>query len=478
MITLFIFPFLLGDFVQKWYIPQGTYWGAGRIIIEDADRDGNYEFYIRTYGGSQKIYIYELHLPDVWEVDSFPYLYSPLIWDIGDFDTDGFSDLVIQASATQTYPTMVISVAESPDSFSYPTQEVWQDTVGFPLVSPICVYDIDQDDIPEIVKIIGDTTDFDVYESVGDNSYARIFRDTIPANYSPMSTVAFGDFDSDAANEFVLGYSGGEYSIWECIGNNTYQEILLQQLPTVNITDCFSVPDADGDGKPEFVVKGFVVPTARINAFIFEATSDNTYEIVDTFDLFGGHNSYYGGYSDVGDVDGDGIPEIALEGCQNIYIIKAAGNDSFYVWETLPGNNSGSSVRVFDIDDNGLAEVIISGNNETRIYEYEVGVAENTPSGIQVVDLSASPNPFREQTVIRYSTRKADHKMPNPILKIYDACGRLVRNFDLESSIMDHASAISWQGDDDIGRNLPGGVYFLTFTSGACSTTEKLILIR
>jgi len=102
------------------------------------------------------------------------------------------------------------------------------------------------------------------------------------------------------------------------------------------------------------------VPTACIHAFIIKATGDNTCEIIDTFDLFGGHNSYYGGYSDVGDVDGDGIPEIALEGCQNIYIIKAAGNDAFYVWEILPGNTGGSSVRVYDIDGNGLSEVVIS----------------------------------------------------------------------------------------------------------------------
>ncbi|UCD19456.1 MAG: hypothetical protein JSU64_08615, partial [candidate division WOR-3 bacterium] len=173
MIGLLILPLLFGNFVQKWYFPQGMIGECGRLLISDTDRDGNHEFYIRTYGGSQKIYIYELHLPDIWEVDSLPYLYSPLIWDIGDFDLDGLADIVIDASATQGYPTMVISVAESPDSFSYPTQEVWRDTVGFPLVTPICSYDIDQDALPEIVKIIGDTTDIDIYESTGNNQYAR-----------------------------------------------------------------------------------------------------------------------------------------------------------------------------------------------------------------------------------------------------------------------------------------------------------------
>ena len=375
MIALLMLPLLFGNFVLKWYIPRGIDWGAGKIITGDTDRDGNYEFIFSTYGGSYTIYLYELHLPDIWEIDSVSGLDQPLLWDTGDFDLDGFYDLVMQSSWGP--PSVGIAVFESPDSFSYPKEEVWRDTVGFPLVTPICSYDIDQDALPEIVKIIGDTTDFDIYESTGNNQYARIFRDTIPENHSPMSTVAFGDFDSDNQNEFVFGYSGGEYSIWECTGNNSYQEIIFQQLPTVNIKDCFSVPDADGDGKLEFVVKGFIVPTGRINAFIFEATGDNTYEIIKSFDLYGGHYSYYGGYSDAGDVDGDGVAEIVLEGCENIHVIKAAGDDSFYVWQTLSGNWSGSSVRVYDVDGNGLSEVIISGNNRTRIYEYQVGIAKH-----------------------------------------------------------------------------------------------------
>lgn len=478
MITLLILPFLLGDFVQKWYIPRGMIGECGRLLICDTDRDENYEFFMPPYGGAQKAYIYELHLPDTWQVDSFSYLCDPLMWDVGDFDLDGLADMVIDASATQGYPTMVISVAESPDSFSYPIQEVWRDTVGSPLVTPICAYDIDKDSLPEIVKVLGNYIHLHIYESIGDNLYDKIAEITTSSSYNSSSTLAFGDFDSDNQNEFVWGYSGGEYSIWECTGNNSYHEILLQQLPTVNIKDCFAVSDADGDGKPEFVVKGFVVPTARIHAFIFEATDDNTYEIIDTFDLFGGHNSYYGGYSDVGDVDGDSIPEIALEGCQNIYLLKAAGNDSFYVWETLPGNNSGSSVRVFDVDGNGLSEVIISGNNETRIYEYEVGVAENIPSEVQFVGLTVSPNPFRDQTLIRYSIHEADYKMQNPTLKICDATGRLVKLFNLVSSIQNQGSRVNWNGRDDQNRMLSSGVYFLTLTVGDYNATEKMLLIR
>jgi hypothetical protein len=477
MVILFMLPFLVSNFVQKWYIPQGIGWGAGRLLIADTDRDSNYELIFSTYGGPYTIYFYELHLPDTWMIDSVPFLNAPLLWDIGDFDGDGLSDLTLQCGCVDPF-WMGIAVFESPDPFSYPTQEVWRDTVGPPLVLPISAYDIDQDGLPEIVKNRATPYGYiGIYESVGDNQYELIFADnpdTLGLE-APAGTHAFGDFDEDSRVECV--FAGGDewYWIYESPGNNMYEKVNEGQVSTLNVRDCFSVPDADGDGKMEFVIKGFVVPTARIHAFIFEATGDNTYEIIKSFDLFGGHNSYYGGYSDVGDVDGDGIPEIILEGCQNIYIIKAAGTDSFYVWETLPGNVGGSSVKVFDIDGNGLSEVVISGDNQTRIYEYQVGVAEESADEVQRIGLSVLPNPFRNFTQIRYSILDTRYLIQKPTIKIYDAVGRLVRLFDLESSIQNQESAVWWDGTDQSNRQLANGVYFVTLQVGDFYATDNIV---
>ncbi|MGB7054679.1 MAG: T9SS type A sorting domain-containing protein, partial [bacterium] len=202
---------------------------------------------------------------------------------------------------------------------------------------------------------------------------------------------------------------------------------------------------------------------------------DNTYEAIKTFTLPGG--DYYGGYSDVGDVDGDSIPEIALEGRQTVHIIKAAGNDSFYVWETLPGNNSGSSVRVYDIDGNGLSEVIISGNNQTRIYEYEVGVAEQAGCDVQGIGLTVSPNPFHDRTNIRYSIRNSGYLVQNSTLRIYDVGGRLVKK--LHQGIIGSAGVLCWQGVDEMGKMVPQGVYFLRIENPATNTSicRKIIKI-
>jgi len=473
-------PFLFGDFMQKWYIPQGTNGPAGRILIGDADRDENYEFYIRTYGESQKIYVYELYLPDTWEVDSFSYLYSPLLWDTGDFDLDGLWDLAIQASATQSYPTMVISIAESPDSFSYPIQEVWRDTVGFPLVQPISAYDVDNDGYPEILDNNGNGQPhfFWIYEAIGNNQYDTVYTtnpDTTLLD-GPVSTHAFGDFDNDGKIEFAMGGMsagalGATYWIYESPANNIYEQVTQGYVPTKNIKDCFSVSDADGDGKMEFVVKGFTPPDGRTHAFIFEATGDNTYEIIKSFNLAGG--DYYGGYSEAGDVDGDSIPEIVLESASYVYIIKAAGNDSFYVWDTLPGHASGSCVRIFDIDENGLAEIIISGNNETRIYEYDAGGMEEARSQKQEARyrLEVYPNPFREKTRISYCVGRSAKEVGQgfslanskpeglPYICIYDVSGRLVRQFDYPT--IKQSDHIIWYGDDENGRVVAQGVYFI-----------------
>ncbi len=362
---------------------------------------------------------------------------------------------------------MVISIAESPDSFSYPTQEVWRDTIGFPLVIPVCVFDIDEDGIPEIVDGNGNgATDFNIFESIGDNIYELIFTGYPP--FSSSSTFAFGDFDGDNANEFIFGNLSGWYAVYECNGDNSYVETHIEQLATVNIKDCFSVSDADQDGKMEFVVKGFWV-YGTIDAFIFEAVADNTYEIIKTFNFPGG--DYYGGYSEAGDVDGDSIPEIVLEGCQNIYIIKSAGNDSFYVWDTLPGHTGGSNVRIYDIDNNGLAEIVISGNNETRIYEYDPGAIEETRSQIQEAryGLQVQPNPFREKTTIRYIIQNVGQgfslakSKPEglPYICIYDVSGRLVKSFSHLTLDAQRPSLLSWHGDDENGRIVSDGVYFI-----------------
>jgi len=469
--------FLTGAFAQKWYFPRGNFGGdCGRILIADTDRDGNKEFIFRTYGESHNIFIYELHLPDSYQVDSFPCLVGPLVWDVGDFDLDGLYDLVLQTALSISVKT--VSITESPDSFSYPTEEVWRDTMGPSLVVPICAFDIDKDGIPEIVKNQGSPYGgLVILESIGDNQYEIIFADDPDTTgyTGPSSTEAFGDFDGDGNVEFVMGgmSSGGyfaPYWVYESPANNTYEKVNEGNVQTKNIKDCFAVDDADGDGKPEFVVKGYTVigpPSHEIHTFIFEATGDNTYEIIKTFTKTYTGSNYYGGHSASGDVDGDGEPEIILEAATMIWGIEAVENDSFVYFASFSGYPTGSDIAIYDIDGNGLAEVIISGNNETRIYEYvEEGIEEKKDHRpvTRDVRLKCHPNPFTTSTIINLPS--TGHGGMGMKLQIYDTSGRFVKSVEMETS------------NYELGADLVPGVYFLKLKIGEYTETKKIIKIH
>ncbi len=464
MISLLV-VFLIGGFVQKWHLPIGCAVGvSGRILVADADRDSCPEIYISDFQLPDKINVCELHLPNTWEMDSFVNMPCEIAWDIGDFDCDGLYNLLL--FGTYGTPENIFFVTESSDSFSCPMNEVWRDTVG-PSIVDIGdeSYDFDQDGYPELIKNCAQPFgSIGIYEYVNDNQYTLIFTDTTSYD-SPSATHALGDFDQDGHNEVVFAGADEYYWVYESPANNTYERLSFDALPTHNIRDCFEVPDMDGDGKWEFVIKGFWVFDG-IDAFIFEATGNNTYDTIWVFHFPGG--DYYGGHSDAGDVDGDSVPEIVLEALMNVYIIKAAGNDSFYVWDTLPGNSAGLNIKIFDLDNNGLNDIIMSGAQQTWIYEYDGGGVEEQNTSMIKTALSVQPNPVTNDFTIMYSLQKKS----NVELAIYDAAGRLVTAMD-QGVQMPGTYRKSWSRID-----LNQGIYFIRLSAGNATMIEKAVFLR
>jgi hypothetical protein len=120
-------------------------------------------------------------------------------------------------------------------------------------------------------------------------------------------------------------------------------------------------------------------------------------------------------------------------------------------------------------------ETIIMDDNKTvHAYFTETGVEEGKLALMSKNYLTVSPNPTSDVTNIKYQV--SDNADVN--LEIYDVSGKLVRSFDLETSIVNRESALSWRGDDNAGRRVPGGVYFIKFKAGDYRTTTKLLLIR
>jgi len=105
-------------------------------------------------------------------------------------------------------------------------------------------------------------------------------------------------------------------------------------------------------------------------------------------------------------------------------------------------------------------------------------VAENDDQTAVSMNLTISPNPFSTATQIRCSIHDTGYLLENPILKIYDTEGRIVKSLNTVSSIEHQESRISWDGRDDHNRKLGSGVYFVTLKVGSEVQTQKLLIIR
>mgnify|MGYP005839798563 CR=1 FL=1 len=119
-----------------------------------------------------------------------------------------------------------------------------------------------------------------------------------------------------------------------------------------------------------------------------------------------------------------------------------------------------------------------------KVYVSQVGVSERVK---EINDIESGlliyPNPFVEKTNIRFMIHYVEYTMGGSpesgvSIRIYDLTGRLVKSFKPVSSIKQQISDIVWPGDDDSGRKLPRGVYFVRLDAGDFTLVERVVLLR
>lgn len=92
--------------------------------------------------------------------------------------------------------------------------------------------------------------------------------------------------------------------------------------------------------------------------------------------------------------------------------------------------------------------------------------------------LDIYPNPIHKDAQIRFMIQDSRSTMKTPKLGIYDATGRLVKSFYPESCIMDRVSTISWDGSDQVNRQLGNGVYFVQLKTDESIITKKIVKLE
>ena len=86
----------------------------------------------------------------------------------------------------------------------------------------------------------------------------------------------------------------------------------------------------------------------------------------------------------------------------------------------------------------------------------------------------AMPNPFTPVTTFAYALAAA-----GPVrLEIYDSAGRRVATLADGREVAAGRHSVDWDGRDDLGGALPGGVYFARIHAAGASRTQKLLIAR
>jgi sugar lactone lactonase YvrE len=89
------------------------------------------------------------------------------------------------------------------------------------------------------------------------------------------------------------------------------------------------------------------------------------------------------------------------------------------------------------------------------------------------------PNPFNPSTSIRFSVPEMHRGAQHVELTIYDLLGQKVRTL-MEGHVGAGVIEATWDGKDEVGREVSSGVYFykLVIDDGKWTETRKMVLLR
>jgi hypothetical protein len=169
--------------------------------------------------------------------------------------------------------------------------------------------------------------------------------------------------------------------------------------------------------------------------------------------------------------------------------VNIIGNGTVIQDPNLPYYPRGSSVILTAVPDPGWTflywsgnlggtqnpdTIIMNGDKTVNAYFGSTGVEEGHLTSTTGNHFSITPNPSSGTVSMRYQTANASRVD----LLIYDASGQLVRSYYSETSIPNQEYEMVWQGEDNTGRKLPGGVYFAKFKAGEYIETVKVLMIK
>ncbi len=291
---------------------------------------------------------------------------SPFSVSIDDIDGDGKPDVIV--SSTTGYGSS-LSVLGNVTSVGSITSASFAERLDFPTginSRDEVVCDFDGDGKLDVAVCNLDAHTVSLLRNI--STIGNIaFAPAVDFAAGPYpTTVAAGDLDGDGKPDLVIGNaSGGTISILRnasTSGSISFDPMV--SLPTGSYVLGVAIADIDGDGKPDIAVCDY--GNKSISIFRNTSTGRNI-SFAPRVDFPAGTGPYY---LAIGDLDGDGKPDIAVT-CINDNIVSVYRNASspgvilFYARIDFPAGGEPEGIAIGDLDGDGkpdLAVCDVNGN--------------------------------------------------------------------------------------------------------------------
>jgi len=479
------------------------------ILIGDVNKNGKPELY-----AARKFYNKEQEPVTVYEAGyegkfQFVYQYDSVLIseNIYDIDKDGKEEVQLNMAGGW-------GIAPSQRFFSKPTDNSLATRLDFQFIpydssyqmNDVTLGEFDGDNKTDLLFAGGagkgsmHIFEYNYVTKTFDSVYR--FQTVEPGKQLEVSGFSVSDFDLDGKTDIVFGTASGFVHIIENGGDNQYTKVWTGKIESYNAYIHTWTHDIDGNGKPELWVLGdaFFNDVAITRITLFETNGDNSYEVVGRIDLIGVF-SFYAGTMQAVDIDKDGIEEVAICIDGNFLILKFNGSKNhqeyklFYIkkaddhipieWDTYYG------AIMSDLLKNGSYEILLSmlhiqhfntypaytsNRLVTVIYKPDTttSIIETTDKGLFSNKLYQNhPSPFNPITTVSFTLRHSN----TTSIKVYNILGKEITTL-VEENLSAGEHSVQWDGKDNKGNLLPGGVYFIQMIAGSYQKTIKTVLLK
>ncbi len=350
--------------------------------IFDYNGDGKNDILLNDIKKNLRLNIFEFNSGSFNKISNDNWSDFKVGRDIGDIDNDGKLELLLSKGRDGF-------VYESPEVNQLPVNLIWSDSINANFWSAR-IADTDDDGKKEILGF--GKTGLRILESSVNNGFIQTANlNYFGIDSTPNSqNVLVEDFDNDGKKDiaFINVYYENSntilpkigFSVYENTSDNSYTRVFKDSVDRLMRGDNLTTGDFNGDGKKDIAL-GVVSKDGQLlqyySLFVYTADSDNNYSVLDAVDIYN-YKSYTETSTKAADIDNDMRDEILINTGTLFYIMKFDDTQNRFIPVFYMKDINTFNQIVYDFDANGIKEFGLNTVNDTLLF-FEKDIAFTGP---------------------------------------------------------------------------------------------------